>query len=373
MHIAVIGAGHAGVESALQARKAGADVTLFSEEAFLPYFRPRLPALAFGHAERNTILMHPADWYTAQGIQLRLNAPVTAFDPTTRQVTAGGSAETFDAVILACGSRAIQPDLSQMPASIPVLPLWSVAHAEAIRALVRPGARMVVLGGGILGIETALQGQEAGLSVTVLERQNRLMPMQFAPAGSAILEHQLTGLGIAVRTGVTSCGPELECDFVVLAIGSRPNRDLALAAGLATGRGVRVDAHLQTSAPRVFAAGDLAELEGVSRPSVREASSQGKVAGPNAVAAVRNEPLQSYAATPQPLTFKSGAIDLSSEGIPWEEPCSLVRLDDGSNPALYRGLVMQSGRLAGVQAIGTRQDFATWCAKIGAPLSVPLQ
>lgn len=369
MHIAIIGAGHAGVEAALSARKAGAEVTLFSAEPVLPYFRPRLVSLAFGHVELETILMHPAAWYEAQGIRLRLSSPVTAFEPAARRLTTAAGAETFDAVVIASGANPVKPPLPTAPAGLPILPLWSAADAAVIRARVKPGRRLTVLGGGILGIETALNAREAGLSVTVIERMERLMPLQFAPEGSALLHRLLAGLGIAVRMGVTTTGAGLEGDFAVLAIGSRPDLSIASAAGLATGRGTRVDERLQTAVARVFAAGDTAELSNPFRSSTREASAQGRQAGANAAAAAAGLPLQPYAPTLTPLLFKSGPVDLASEGLAWEPGCVVKRLDEGLGPDQYRALILKNGLLAGVQAIGTRKDFDGWAKRIGEPVS----
>ena len=370
MRIAIIGAGHAGVEAANYARKAGAEkVVLYSAEPIPPYYRPRLVSLAFGHVELGAILMHPAPWYEAQGIRLRLDSPVTAFDPAERRITAGGASETFDAVVVACGALAVKPPLPGVRAGLPVLPLWSAADAAAIRANVQPGRTLTILGGGILGIETALNAKMAGLNVTVIERQDRLMPMQFAPEGSALLHRVLTGLGIAVKMGVISDGSDLEADFAVLAIGSRPNLALSTASGLPTGRGTRVDRYLQTAVPRVFAAGDAVELEGLFRPSAREAAAQGRAAGANAAAAAAGLPLQPYQPELQPLLFKSGPVDLASEGVAWAPDCSLKRIDEGLGPEQYRALIIKNGILAGVQAIGTRKEFDGWAKRIGEPIS----
>jgi NADPH-dependent 2,4-dienoyl-CoA reductase/sulfur reductase-like enzyme len=355
MHIAIIGAGHAGVEAALYARKAGAEATLFSSEPVLPYFRPRLVALAFGHVELSAILMHPAAWYETQGIALRLDCPVTALDPATRRVTAGGTSETFDAIVIACGALPIRPPLPLAPAGLPILPLWSAADAAAIRSHVTPGRRLTILGGGILGIEAALNAREAGLEVTIIERQDRLMPMQFAPEGSALLHRLLSGLGITVRMGETTDGSDLDADFVLLSIGSRPGLALAAASGLETSRGIRVDDYLQTAIPRVFAAGDTTELPCLFRPSAREAAAQGRMAGANAASAAAGLPVQAYRPALQPLLFKSGPVDLASEGLAWDPECRVKTIEEGLGPEQYRALIIKNGLLAGVQAIGVRK------------------
>jgi nitrite reductase (NADH) large subunit len=192
--------------------------------------------------------------------------------------------------------------------------------------------------------------------------------MQFAPEGSALLHRQLTGLGIQIRLGAATDGSDLEADFVVLAIGSRPNRNLAVDSNLPAAKGILADEHLQTAVPGIFAAGDAAELKGVFRPSAREASAQGRAAGANAAAFAAGLPLQPYASMLQPLMFKSGPVDLASDGVPWGPDCTLRALSDGLTADQYRALIIRNGQLAGVQAIGTRKEFDGWCKRIGEAL-----
>jgi NADPH-dependent 2,4-dienoyl-CoA reductase/sulfur reductase-like enzyme len=367
MRIAIIGAGHAGVEAAVAARKAGAEVVLFSEEPLLPYFRPRLVALAFGQIQREAVYMHPEAWYAAQGIDLRLHTPIRTLDPQAGTLVAGDTpAESFDAFILACGAHPICPALPSAPPSLPILSLWSIAEAEAIRAHVRPGASVTVLGGGILGIETALRAREVGLAVTLIERMDRLMPQQFAPDGSAMLQHLLELRGITIRTGVLTTGSDLGGDFVALTIGARPNLALAKAAGLTVAQGVVVDTRLQTSHPRVFAAGDAAQFPGPSRPCVREAVAQGRLAGANAAAAAAGQPLAIHTPQNAPLTFKGGDLELASAGHPGGSGAELRVLAEETLPNTFRALVLQDGTLTGVQMVGVRKDFDTWSQRLGA-------
>jgi NADPH-dependent 2,4-dienoyl-CoA reductase/sulfur reductase-like enzyme len=109
MRIAVVGAGHAGVEAARVAAEAGAEVHLFSAESGLPYFRPRLPAVAFGLEEPQAIQMRPAEWYAKKGICLHLHTAVEAFDGQALELTTGGQTSRFDGIVLATGALPIVP------------------------------------------------------------------------------------------------------------------------------------------------------------------------------------------------------------------------------------------------------------------------
>jgi NAD(P)H-nitrite reductase large subunit len=371
MRIGIIGAGHAGVEAARAARDAGAEVVVFSAEDTAPYFRPRLVALAFGQIELSGMVFHPPAWYAAQGIALRLGTPVDALEPAALALHANGGVERFDAVVLAAGAEPVVPFGPGLPAG--VVPLWNATHAAAIRARVRPGAHLVVVGGGILGLEAALRAREAGMTVRLLELQERLMPAQFGPSASHVLLRLLAAKGVEVslRSRVTRLAPGSdgvgvlverdgehveECACCLVAVGARPLKGLGERAGLAVERGVKVDDALQTSVPRVFGAGDVNQLRGVLRCSAREAQAQGRVAGANAVAAVRGEPLRMYQPELQPLTLKVRDFEMHAAGDAGSEGTTEQPLE-ASTETRCRVLVLKDGLVAGVQMVGTREGF----------------
>lgn len=372
MRIAVVGAGHAGVEAARTAAEAGAEVHLFSAERVLPYFRPRLPAVAFGHEEPQAIQMRPPEWYDKKGIQLSLNTMVEAVDCQTLEVVAAGVRRRFDGIVLALGAEPIIPPLAAGGEEL-LLPLWCLSQALTIRAKVKRGGQALILGGGILGIEAALRAQDAGLTVTVLERLGRLMPAQFGAKASAALLALLQRQGIAVllnrtavRAGTTSGGDRLalhlddgrtlEADLGLISIGARPQTTMAAAAGLVTERGIRVDAFLRTSADLIFAVGDAVQLQGVTRCSAREAAAQGRLGGANLVAALQGRPLTAYTPDVAPLVFKTREIELYALGEPAGEGSQEWFLDATEDSA-FRALVLMNGVVTGVQMVGTRQDF----------------
>jgi len=180
-----------------------------------------------------------------------------------------------DAAVVACGATPLRPPIPGLDDPRVHL-LWSQAHAEELHAALRPGGDLLILGGGILGIEAALRAIEAGQSVTMVERLDRLMPSQFGPRAAAMLFKQLTERGIRIHTGralsgvesragqkplgvVLDNGTRLACDYMLVSAGARPNLGLALASALQTRRGIVVAPTLQTSEPGIFAAGDVAD------------------------------------------------------------------------------------------------------------------
>jgi NAD(P)H-nitrite reductase large subunit len=371
MRITVIGAGHAGVEAARAARQAGAEVTLLSAESVLPYYRPRLVAYAFGQAEFEAIRMHPADWYSGQGIDLRLDAPVEAIGLRERTVTAAGRTEPFDALVIAAGANPNVPAFAGANAEA-VLPLWNVRHAAMIRGRVKPGGRLVIIGGGILGIEAALRALDAGMTVHIIELMARLMPAQLGHKASSVLLHRLKEKGLSVVLGHAVKSAEalpgagvrlelddhrtLEADLCFVSIGSKPDCSLPSAAGVAVERGVVVDAQLRTSDSLCFAAGDMIQFHGLTRCSALEATNQGRIAGANAAAAIQGGALRTYQPETLPLMFRSGDFELYAIGQPggvgYEE-----HLLDGTTESVIRSLVTRDGIPFGVQMIGTRHEF----------------
>ena len=382
MRIGIIGAGHAGVEAALAARQAGAEVVMFSAEPVLPYFRPRLVTVAVGTTAPDEIAMHPAAWYVEKGIDLRIKTPVTSLNVAEKSVVANGATERFDALVLACGSVPLRPSLPGMTATMPAQVLWSLADALAMRARMRPGLRMVVIGGGPIGIESALRATERGAKVVLVERVPRLMPGLLESGASAVLQRNLEVRGVQFFVGesVVSLahgekdsvvvalvnGQRLPADLVLLGIGAAPDVKLARAGGLPVGRSVIADANLQ-AAPGIFVAGDLCEANGrPARGAVKEAAAQGKLAGANAVASVTGGALQPFVPMTLALSLRCNGVELSVAGVPGGVGVFSERMDDGVQPEIYRGVTRRADSVVGVQMIGTREGFDEWAAKVPA-------
>jgi len=381
MHIGIIGAGHAGIEAAVAARQAGAEVTVFSAEDVLPYFRPRLVAVAMGQVAPNEIGMHPSAWYEERGIRLRLSTPVTMLDVATRTIVTGEVSERFNAIVLACGASPHRFDVRGKTCDMPIFALWSMADAEKFRQKVRPGARLVVIGGSSLGIECALRANEQRMKVTVLEQMSRLMPRHLGAGAAAFVQQQLEGRGIAIQTDRVLAsfgeaadgeslvvrlndGSALEADLVLVSIGSAPELFLARQSGLATGRGICTDACLQAS-PGIFVAGDVCQAAGQpARGVVREAMAQGRLAGTNATAFGSGSALQTFVPLAISTTVHCCGFEINFAG---QAGAALTedRLDDGAAGNVFRSVTRHAdGTLAGVQMIGTREGIDELVAKI---------
>ncbi len=365
---------------------AGADeVLLYSSETDLPYFRPRLVSVAFGQATPESIRMHQAEWYSERRIALRLNTSVRSLKLDPLVVVSDASEEPVDAAVVACGATPLRPSVPGLD-DPRVCVLWSQPDAAALHAMLRPGGHLVILGGGILGIEAALRAIQAHQSVTILERWDYLMPSNFGPRAATVLLKQLTARGIRVRTGgvllraeshpatkalelVLNDGSRLACDYMLISAGARPSLDLARASALETRRGIVVAPTLQTSAARIFAAGDVAELAHVTRCAVREATAQGRLAGANAAAVAHGRSCAVYQPVQVPLTYKMPSFEVYAVGLPDGPGCE-TRCLENNDESNFRALVLQNGVLVGVQMIGTREEFDDYAARV-QPATLP--
>ncbi|NEE02820.1 NAD(P)/FAD-dependent oxidoreductase [Phytoactinopolyspora halotolerans] len=276
----IVGGGLAGAKAAETLREEGFDgaVVLLAAEHEPPYERPPLSkGYLLGHDERSKAFVHPEQWYADHDIELRLGARVETLEPAEHRVRiAGGDTLTYDRLLLATGS---EPRRLDVPGSDldDVRYLRELPDADRLLDVLEPGHRVAVVGGGWIGLEVAAAARTHGAEVTLLELAD--LPLQ-GVLGNEVAR-VFAGLhrdhGVDLRLGaqvreivgadgrvvavVTTDGDEIMADTVVVGIGVRPAVDLAVAAGLDLDDGVVVDAALRTSAPDVYAAGDIASID----------------------------------------------------------------------------------------------------------------
>lgn len=292
----IVGAGHAGGRAALTLREEGytGRLILIGDEAHLPYERPPLSkGLLQGSIDLAGCSLCDEARLAELGIEHIAGNPVRQLDPAQQRLQlADGQWLAYAGLLLATGGRARR--LPQAQAN--VLYLRTHDEALALKAALRPGARLVVIGGGFIGLEVAATARSLGCHVTLLEAGPRLAGRVLPPVISeALLDvHRLHGVEVRLNVALESIdadavvlvdGQRLPCDLVVVGIGMQPNIELAAAAGLDVGQGIRVDTHLRTSAPNVYAAGDVCEfrLDGQyqRQETWRNAEAQGRHAALN--------------------------------------------------------------------------------------------
>jgi 3-phenylpropionate/trans-cinnamate dioxygenase ferredoxin reductase subunit len=278
-HVVVIGAGQAGATLVARLRSGGhaGPITLIGEEPLLPYQRPPLSkGYLLGEMGADRLTLRSAEFYAEQDIALRLGVAVTGIDPAARTVSLGDETISYDHLVFTTGSvprrlpAAIGGDLAG------VYTVRNLADVDAERAEFRPGRRLVIVGGGYIGLEAAAVAAKLGLDVTVLEMAPRILQRVAAPETSDYIRalHASHGVTILESTGldrllgeaghVTAArltnGREIPADFVIAGVGILPATQLAEAAGLVIENGIRTDAHGRTSDPHIWAAGDCASF-----------------------------------------------------------------------------------------------------------------
>ena len=283
--IVIAGGGQAGAQAVDTLRRKGfiGTLVLIGEEPWLPYQRPPLSKKYLaGSLERERLLLRPAHFYESHTVETRLGRRVEEVSRREQRLRLDdGSTVAYDALLIATGSRPRQliapgTDLEGVHF------LRTIADVERIRAAWAVGRRLVIVGGGYIGLEVAATARELGLEVTVLEMADRVMNRVVCPEISSFYhaEHTRHGVRILcnskvralaavpgsgrVRAVVTADGEEHAADCVVIGCGAVPADELAVAAGLACENGVVVDDRCRTSDPLIYAAGDCS-----NHPSLR--------------------------------------------------------------------------------------------------------
>lgn len=301
----IVGAGHAGGRAALTLREEGYSgrLILIGDEPHVPYERPPLSkGLLQGNMDLAGCSLCDSARLAELGIEHIAGNPVSQLDPPQHRLQlADGQWLSYSGLLLATGGRARRLPQAQTN----VLYLRTHDEALALKSALQPGARLVIIGGGFIGLEVAATARGLGCEVTVLEAGPRLAGRVLAPVISeALLQvHRQQGVDVRLNVALESIHAEavqlvdgqlLPCDLVVVGIGMQPNIELAVAAGLEVGQGIRVDAHLRTSAPDIYAAGDVCEFrlggEYQRQETWRNAEAQGRHAALNMLG--RDEPFE---------------------------------------------------------------------------------
>jgi 3-phenylpropionate/trans-cinnamate dioxygenase ferredoxin reductase subunit len=256
--VVIVGAGQAGARAAEALRGTGfsGEIVLFGEERHEPYERPRLSkSVLLGEERASAASIHPRAWYAGQGIALRSCSRVEAIAPRNRSViTADGERIEYSKLLLCTGSR-VRP-LTGAPDGLDgVHYLRTSEDSERLAAELEAGRRLVVIGGGFIGLEVASSAVRRGLAVTVVERQPALLDRAL-PAGIGVPVARIHGNG-KVSSVELADGAELPADLVVIGVGIIPNTELAETAGAASADGLVVDEYCRTTLEDVYAAGDV--------------------------------------------------------------------------------------------------------------------
>ncbi|WP_343789324.1 NAD(P)/FAD-dependent oxidoreductase [Brevundimonas kwangchunensis] len=376
--VLIIGAGHAGGSAAAFLRQYGHEgpIILAGEEMAPPYQRPPLSkAWLKGEAGLEDLLLRPESFYAEQDIELRVGVTATSIDPASKTaVFADGTIEGWDVLILATGSTARRlsvpgfdrPDL---------LELRTLEHAEALKASLGPGRKLVIVGGGYVGLEAAASARALGADVVLIERMDRVLARVASEPLSDFFTGRHRAEGVEILTSAEVVGFEdggvrladgalVEGDSVLVGIGALACDGLAAAAGLSCSNGVVVDEAARTSDPSIFAIGDMTfrpvpvhggqmhRLESV--PNALEQAKQ-------AAAAIVGRP----SPTPEVPWFWSDQYDLKLQiaGLPTEADRQLVRGDPATGS--FAVFHLAGDRIVCVEAVNAPAEFMAGKLMIG--------
>ena len=303
MRIVIVGAGQAGAALAEELRAIGHEgpIRLIGAEKTLPYQRPPLSkSFLAGKVDEERMILNPQEYYDELKIDLQLGHPVTAIDPKAKTVAVAGETLPYDQLALTLGAQPRRLPQA-MGGGLPgVHVLRTLEDAAALAAAFAPGKRLLVIGGGFIGLEVAATAVQSGLTVTLVEQEQRILQRVVGSETAACFRdlHRHHGVDIREGTGlaqlsgteqglraVLTDGTELSADLMLVGIGVVVPTDLAKAAGVVCENGICVDAFGQTSVPGIWAAGDCTvfDLNGqrARLESVENAADQAEVVAGN--------------------------------------------------------------------------------------------
>ncbi|MGB9366581.1 MAG: FAD-dependent oxidoreductase [Xanthobacteraceae bacterium] len=367
--LVVIGNGMAAARFAdeLSARALGRfAIAVIGAEPRLAYNRVLLSSVLAGEVPSSDIELKPPRWWRDRGITLRYGCRATAIDTQARTVSlADGTSLPFARLVFATGSKPIRPAIPGMnlPGVITfrdIGDIWTIWHRAGT------GDHVVVIGGGLLGLEAAYGLAKAGARMTVLHLMDQLMERQLDARAAHMLQRAVEAMGIEVVLnadtaeingesrveGVTlKDGRTIEADAVVVAIGIRANADLAHDAGIAVKRGIVIDDALETNVPGIHAIGECAEHRGICYGLVEPAHQQARVLAQRLAGRDAH-----YTGSVLATNLKVSGVNVFSAGdFLGSENTEEIILSDPSL-GLYKKLVIADGRLTGAVLFGDTAD-----------------
>lgn len=369
----IVGASHAGVQAAVSLRQAGwqENIVLLSAEKEHPYHRPPLSkAFLAGDKEEEQLLLRAPDFYRDQQIELRLDEPALGIDPAKRALTSRSGTLTYGKLVLATGSRARRLAIPGSDGE-GVHTLRSLADAKSLKPAMLRAERVVVIGGGFIGLEFASTAAKLGKHVVVLENQGTLLSRSLPAALGQFIRDQHAARGVRFEFGARLEGFELsqghvsavrleggrllDTDMVLVGVGGEAEMSLARSIGLAEAAGgVAVDGHGRTSIADIYALGDVAGFHNaystgpMRLESVQNAVDQAKSAAQHMTGG--NAPLR---AVPWFWTDQY-ELKVQMAGLPRAGTVEIRRGDPANGP--FTILQTHAGRLVAAYSVNRAAD-----------------
>ncbi|OWR28981.1 nitrite reductase large subunit [Saccharibacillus sp. O23] len=370
--LVVIGNGMAGINTLEQILKLTDrfEITVFGSEPYPNYNRIMLSYVLEGSKTLDDIVINDWNWYKENGITLHTSRTVTAIDTANKTVvTAEGMTAAYDKLLIATGSNSL---MLPIPGSDRegVVGFRDIADCNQMLEAAKAYKTAAVIGGGLLGLEAAKGLVGLGMDVTVVHLMNDLMERQLDSQASAMLKSELERQGIKfamgkstaemqgdhrVRKLVFTDGEELDAEFVVMAVGIRPNKQIGEASGIETNRGILVDDFMRTSAPDVYAVGECAEHRGVCYGLVAPLFEQGNVLAKQ-ICGIETE---GYAGSITSTKLKISGVDVFSAGEFIEGPQHTVISAKDEWKRTYKKVLLDNNKIVGAVLFGDVTESAS--------------
>jgi len=359
MKYIIIGNGVAGTTAAINIRKIDheGEITILSDEAYPFYSRIRLMEYISGDVNESGLVIYKDAWYEKNNIKLLLNTPVSEIDKNKKEViTHSGHILKYDTLLIAAGGLSFVPPISGSDKK-GVFTLRTLKDAIEIKKYAEQSKRVVLIGGGVLGLEVGNSLRKTEHSIFVVEFFPRLLPRQMDTEGAEILKTQMEKMGFAfflgaktreitgdekVKSVILDDGTIIDCDMVIISAGVKPNTKLAGKLGIKCNKGIPVNDELETEINGIYAAGDIAEHKGICYGIWPAADEQGKIAGINMAGSSAI-----YTGTLPSNILKIAGINLISAGnIDPDKNLEAIVQKDSEN-FIYRKLVIKDNCIVG--------------------------
>ncbi|UCF56996.1 MAG: NAD(P)/FAD-dependent oxidoreductase [Deltaproteobacteria bacterium] len=363
----IIGNGVAGTTAAENIRKQDKEgnITVVTEEDLSFYYRVRLNEYISGDITEEQLIAKKERWYKDQNITLKLKTRIVGAEPNEKVViTEDNQRLSYDRLLIATGSHSFIPPIKGSEKK-GVFALRDIQDARDISAYAKNVDDIILIGGGLLGLEAGNALRKLGKKVMVVEFFPRLLPRQLDLDGAQRLQKIMEGMGFFFRLGARTQeiagddrasgallegGEALTAGMVIISAGVRPNLELAKTLGLNIDKGIIVDEHLRTNQPDIYAAGDVAEFRGMPYGIWPAAMEQGKIGGINMAGGD-----VTYDGTTMANTLKVVGVDLASAGnIDAENEFESTVV---TGEKVYKKIVIENNRIIGCIMLGDTKGF----------------
>lgn len=362
--IIIVGAGAAAVNAIKAIREVDkkSEIIVFGKEKFYPYIRIRLTKSMFENLLEDKILLQKPDWYKINNVDVHLEQYVKEIDTKNYKVVLdNGTMYSYKKLLLASGAHNFKLPIDgvERPG---VYSIRSIEDIKSLQDYLEQSEKVLNIGGGIQGLETAWILHQHNKKVAIAEFQDRLMPRQLDVRASEILKEAIENLNIEVNLNtqvksivgedkvegvLTNLGHNLKCDMVIYSVGIRPNIEFLQDSNINLNNGVLVNDRMETNVQGIYAAGDIAEFNGKINGTWSAAVEQGKIAGYN----LSGKEARYVGIVPM-TTLSAFNISLFSIGNVDEKMCDYALIDDKASSADYKRIFIKNNHIIGAIVMG---------------------